>query len=212
MANNARGMKRNVVTDEALRLVHQVFLVQAEKRPQVVTFAGVDHGNGCSEICVSVAEILAAGGDRSVCLVDANFRTPALSGLFGTNNHFGLTEALTGSSGIRSYAKPATDADNLWLLSSGSLDANSPGLLASQSLRERLMELRADFEFILIDAPPLGKYGDGLAMGQLSDGMILVIEAASTRRELAAEAVASLRSSNVKILAAVLNKVPSTLQ
>ena len=65
---------------EALRLVHQVFL-SAELTPGVVVFAGMDHGNGCSQICASVAEILASDTLRSVCLVEANFRSPVANRL-----------------------------------------------------------------------------------------------------------------------------------
>jgi Mrp family chromosome partitioning ATPase len=168
-------------------------------------FAGVDHGNGCSQICSSVAEILARNARRPVCLVEANFRSPALPELFGTTNHFGLTEALLQNGPIAPFAK-LVNQDNLWLLSSGSLAADSPSLLTSDRLRDRVAELRQEFEFVIIDTPPLTRYSDALALGQLSDGLVLVLEADSTRREAASVAAAALRSANVPILAAVLNK------
>src|SRR5271166_385986 len=89
--------------DEALRLVQQVFLLQGEEPPRVVVFAGIDHGNGCSQICASVAETLAKNARKPVCLVEANFRSPALPGFFGTTNHFGLTEALLQKGPIGSF-------------------------------------------------------------------------------------------------------------
>jgi Mrp family chromosome partitioning ATPase len=69
-----------------------------------------------------------------------------------------------------------------------------------------LAELRAEFDFVIIDAPPLTRYADAIALGQVSDGLILVLEADSTRKKAAQMAVANLRSSNVQILGAVLNK------
>jgi Mrp family chromosome partitioning ATPase len=191
--------------EEALRLVQQIFLFQTREPPRVVVFAGVDHGNGCSQICSSVAEILARNARRPVCLVEANFRSPALPELFGTTNHFGLTEALLQNGPIAPFAK-LVNQDNLWLLSSGSLAADSPSLLTSDRLRDRVAELRQEFEFVIIDTPPLTRYSDALALGQLSDGLVLVLEADSTRREAASVAAAALRSANVPILAAVLNK------
>src|ERR1700678_1424834 len=56
-------------SDEALRLVQQVFLLQTQDPPRVVVFAGVDHGNGCSQICAAVAETLAKNAEGKVCLV-----------------------------------------------------------------------------------------------------------------------------------------------
>jgi len=190
---------------EALRLVQQIFLLQTQEPPRVVVFSGIDHGNGCSRISASAAEILAKNARRPVCLVDANFRSPALPELFGTTNHHGLTEALLQPGPIGSFVKPL-NRSNLWLLSSGTLAADSANLLSSDSLRERLSELRQDFDFVVIDAPPLTRYSDALVLGQHSEGLVLVLEADSTRREAASVAVASLRAANVPILAAVLNK------
>jgi Mrp family chromosome partitioning ATPase len=191
--------------DEALRLVQQVFLLQAQEAPRVVVFAGIDHGNGCSQICASVAEILAKNASRPVCLVEANFRSPALPEMFGTTNHYGLTEAILQRGPIGLFAK-IVNQDNLWLLSSGSLAADSPSLLTSDRLRDRVADLREEFEFVIIDAPPLTQYSDALALGQLSDGLVLILEADSTRRESASAVAASLRSASIPILAAVLNK------
>jgi receptor protein-tyrosine kinase len=191
--------------EEALRLVQQIFLLQTKEPPRVVVFAAIDHGNGCSQICASVAETLAKNARRPVCLVEANFRSPALPGFYGTTNHYGLTEALLQKGPIGSFAKPVNQ-DNLWLLSSGSLAVDSPSLLTAERLRDRVDELRQEFEFVIIDAPPLTRYSDALAMGQLSDGLVLILEADSTRREAASVVAANLRSSNVPILAAVLNK------
>jgi receptor protein-tyrosine kinase len=191
--------------DEALRLVQQIFLLQTEQPPRIVVFAGIDHGNGCSQMCASVAEILAKNARRPVCLVEANFRSPGLAGLFGTANHEGLTEALLNKGTISSFAKP-TSHDNLWLLSAGTLAADSAGLLTSEYLGDRLDELRQEFEFVIIDAPPLTRYSDAIALGQHTDGLVLVIEANATRREAASAVATTLRSMNVPILAAVLNK------
>lgn len=196
--------QRRWADDEALRIVQQIF-VQVQKAPHVVVFAGVDHGNGCSQICASVAETLAKNSSQRVCLVEANFRSPALSEIFGTTNHHGLTEALLQKGPISSYAKPVAQ-ENFWLLSSGTLAVDSPSLLSTDLLRARMLELREEFEYVIIDAPPLTRYSDAAVLGQLSDGLVMVLEAESTRREAASVAAASLRSAKVEILAAVLNK------
>jgi capsular exopolysaccharide synthesis family protein len=192
-------------SEEALRLVQQIFLLQTKEPPRTVVFAGIDHGNGCSRICAAVAEILARNANGRVCLVEANFRSPALPGMFGMTNHFGLTEALLRDAPIVTFAKQSQQ-DNLWLLSSGTLAIDSPNLLSSEQLRARLDELRQEFDFVIIDSPPLNRYSDAVVLGQLSDGLVLVIEANSTRREAASAVAESLRSAKVPILAAVLNK------
>jgi len=190
---------------ETLRLVQQIFLMQTQAPPRMVVFAGIDHGNGCSRICATVAETLAKNAEGRVCIVEANFRSPGLSGFFGVPNHFGLTEALLRDAPIDTYTT-STGLENLWLLSAGTVAADSPALLSSDHFKFRLDQIRKEFDFVIIDAPPLTPYSDAAVLGQLSDGVVLVIEADATRREAASAVADSLRSVNVPILAAVLNK------
>jgi capsular exopolysaccharide synthesis family protein len=191
--------------EESLRLVQEIFLLQTQEPPRIVAFAGVDHGNGCSRICVRAAVTLASNVRGSVCLVDANFRSPSLPEMFGTTNHHGLTDALLREGPIRSFAKPLR-ADNLWLLSCGALAADSPSLLNSDRLKTRFAELRQEFDYVLIDAPPLTRYADAIALGQLTDGFVLILEANSTRRDATLKVAESLRSAQIRVLGAVLNK------
>ncbi len=192
------------VNEEALQLVQRIFLVQGEDAPRVVAFAGVDHGEGCSRISAAVAEILARNSGGTVCLVEANFRSPGLPGLFGTANHHGLADALLHDGPIRSFARPLLP-DALWLLSSGALEPGSANLLSSERIRTRMAELRDEFDYVVIDAPPLSRYNDALTVSRLTDGLVLVLEAGTTRRETAQLAAANLRSCEIPILGAVLN-------
>ena len=180
-------------------------LAASQEPPHVVVFAGIDHGSGCSRICMRAAETLAKNTPSSVCLVEANLRSPALPAMLGTTNHHGLTDALLQEGPIQSFAKPVR-GDNLWLLSSGALAVDSANLLNSERLKARFAELRKEFDFVLIDAPPLTRYSDALAFGQLTDGFILVVEANATRREAALRVAENLRAANVRILGAVLNQ------
>jgi capsular exopolysaccharide synthesis family protein len=196
---------KSLTSNAALELVQRIFLSGTEGRPRLVVFAGVEHGNGCSGTAASVADALAENARGRVCIVEANFRSPGLPALFGTTNHYGLTDALRENAPIRSIAKSVNN-DRLWFLSSGSLTADSPNLLSSERLKARFAELRAEFDFVIVDAPPMTPYSDAIALGKLSDGVVLVLEAESTRREAATAVVESLRSAQVEIIGAILNK------
>jgi len=202
----------HISREESMKLVQNVFL--HKEAPRVVVFAGIDSGSGCSKICAHAAEVLATQNVGAVCLVDANLRSPMLPELFGVNNHYGLTDALRKSESIREFAKPV-HLENLWLLSSGSLAADSPSFLNSDLMKKRMSELRKEFDYVLIDSPPLNTYADGIALGQLADGLVLVLEANSTRREVALRVAEHLRAAQVRMLGAVLNKcsfpIPETL-
>jgi Mrp family chromosome partitioning ATPase len=201
--------------EEALKLIQRVFLApQTTEAPHVVVFAGIDRGSGCSLICAQAARILASNVPGPVCLVEANFRSPSLPEFFGVSNHRGLTNALLSDDPIVGFAK-RLQPDNFWLLSSGALASDSPNLLNSDHLRARFAELREEFEYVLIDVPPLNQYADATALGKIADGLVLVLEANSTRRESALKGVETLQAARIRVLGAVLNKrtfpIPNSL-
>lgn len=197
---------RDLTREECLRLIQRVFLSTPQEGPpvKVAVFASIDHGNGCSQICATAAETLARSVSGAVCLVEANLRTPSLPDRFGVQNHYGLTNALREDGAVTNFAKQVES--NLWLLSSGALSIESPSLLNSIRLKHRFAEMREVFAYILVDAPPLTRYADAIALAQCSDGVVLILEANSTRREAALQAADNLRAAQVRILGAVLNK------
>ncbi len=69
-----------------------------------------------------------------------------------------------------------------------------------------MAELRKEFDYVLIDSPPLNMCSDSVVLGQLSDGVILVLEANATRREAVLRVAEELRARHVQVLGAVLNK------
>ena len=64
--------------DEIFKLVQRVFLVPGGEKSRLVVVSGMEPGNGCSWICARMAEVLAAQVSASVCVVDANLRSPGL--------------------------------------------------------------------------------------------------------------------------------------
>jgi protein-tyrosine kinase len=190
---------------EEIKLVQRVFMLPGTEMPRVVVFSGIGQGTGCSTICARASETLASLVTGSVCVVDANLRTPHLNRYFGVVNRTGLTEAVLQSNPIRDFAQRLS-RPNLWLITHGSVPSSPDALLTPDRLRPRIAELRSEFDCVLIDAPAVNHYGDTTLLGQLADGIVLVIEANSTRRETARKVKESLEAANLRVLAAVLNK------
>jgi capsular exopolysaccharide synthesis family protein len=179
-----------------------VFLFPNSHAPRAVVFSSID-GNGSSEICYRAGEALASQGS-SVCLVDANLRAPSLHQLFGVLQAPGLADATVRPGSIKNFAARIAGG-NLWLVPSGSPTAAAQGLFASGELRSRVEELKREFDYVLIDTPPVSSNGDAVVLGQMADGVILVVEANSTRRETARIVKETFEGARIKLLGAILN-------
>lgn len=190
--------------DELTRLVSRVFTSGPES-PRQVMFTGTEPDAGSSRICARAAEVLASHVSGSVCIVDANLRSPGLHEQFGIENHFGLTDALRQGGSVRKYSR-SFFGDKLWLLSSGSEVDNWQNLIASQQMHARMAELRREFDYVLIDIPPINLFAEGIMLGKMSDGLILVLKANSSRREVAQKVVNEVKAAKVRLLGAVLNE------
>ena len=197
--------KTDPAREEAVKLVQRLFLSGGTQSPRAVVFSSVDHGNGCSKVCAQVAEVLAGQIEGAVCLIDANLRSPKLHHLFRIENERGLVDAVAQSGPVKKFLQ-SVHGSNLWVLPSGPLLSDSHTLLTSERLLSRFMELRQDFSHILIDAPPISPYADAVTLGRMADGIILVLEANTTRRETARKAKETLEAAKVQLLGAVLNK------
>jgi len=191
--------------DEIARMIGRIFLSDSEI-PRCVVFMGSEAGTGCSRVCAQAGEVLASTvGDGSVCVVDANLRSPTLHEYFGVENRYGLTDAVQDGGSIRKYVQLLARR-KLALLTCGSSVGAWQTLLASQQMHARLAELRREFQFILVDIPQLNLYPDGVTLAKASDGLVLVLKANSTRREVAQAIVQDLKSAGVRVLGAILNE------
>jgi capsular exopolysaccharide synthesis family protein len=193
------------VRDEIVKLVRNLFFVPGESAPRRVVFTGTESGTGCSWICAQAAEILASQVHGSVCVVDCNLRAPSLHQRFDVPNHHGLTDALLNPGPLRSYLQRLSRS-NLWLLSSGSVQENQPSLLSSDSMRTRLGELYAQFDYVLLDVASLNTCNDGIALGSSADGVVIVVRANASRREIARKTLQELQAAKVQALGVVLNQ------
>ena len=190
--------------DEIFKLVQRVFLTGGADRGRIVVVSGMEAGNGCSWICARTAEILASQVSGSVCVVDANLRSPGLHREFGVPNHYGLTDALQVTDPIRRFVT-SLSRPNLWLLSCGAEVEGMQTMLGSDRMRALLPELQREFDYVLIDAPPIEISDDSLMLSRNAEGIVLVLRAHSSRRETARKAVRNLESASVHVLGAVLN-------
>lgn len=194
------------VEDEITKLVQRVFIFpDSERPPAVVAFCGVDEGAGCSWVCTHAGRMLAQQVSRRICIIDGNYRSPSLHEKFCVENGLGFAEAMRSSTPISGFVRP-TWIGNLWLMTCGTVEKSSGGSPEPARLRSRFAELRHEFDYLLIDTPPINSHADAVAIGQLADGIILVVGSNSTRREPARVARERFNAARIPVLGAVLNR------
>jgi len=167
-----------------------------------VIFAGVEHGSGCSWVCARAADMLASHVDGLVCLVEADLRSPSLHRHLEIETSVSIANEEFLSAPVRQTAS-RPGGPNLWLLACSAPRADAQTF---ERLRSRLPEMRKEFSYILIDAPPINAHVDATLLGGMADGLVMILGANDTRREAAARAKKTLHAAGVPLLGAVLNK------
>jgi Mrp family chromosome partitioning ATPase len=191
------------ISPEVFDLVQRLFLVPNDWTPRCVVFFSLGSSDGGS-VCARAAEALSAHSSGTVCVVDANFTAPTMHELYSIENNVGFSDSLIQTDSLESYAHQIPET-NLTIIPSGSNPMAWKSALASDTARQRLTDLRARFDYVLIEAPANSTVSSAMMLGQLADGAVIVLEANDTRREVARNAVDRLVASNVRILGAVLN-------
>jgi capsular exopolysaccharide synthesis family protein len=165
--------------------------------------------DGKSTTLANLAITFASSGSNTI-LVDADLRRPHLHTIFGLGNDAGLTTLVADMARAKAGESPRlplqnTQIENLHVLTSGPVPPNPAEILASQRMGEIIALLRNGAEYILIDTPPIIAVTDAAVLAPRVDGVILVVNAGKTRRDLAVKARDMLKQVNAHILGVVLN-------
>jgi len=189
---------------EAYRRIRtNILLSQAEQAPRTLLFTSAGPGEGKTTTALNTAQLFAQLGGP-VLVIDADLRKPECHLLLGVKNSLGLTEILTG--GTLAPESVHRVARNLSLLLSGKRPPNPTELVASDLMKQLLARACDNFDYILIDAPPLLAVSDSVILATMVDGVVLVADQQRTQRTQLKAAHARLAHARAKVLGTVLNR------
>jgi hypothetical protein len=199
---------------EINKLVQNLFVVSSIAAPRLVLFSPVIRTPEPDFVAARVAEALTDQQVGSVCIVDADVLQPTLHAYFKVTNAIGFTGLLAEQEPLSNFAHGVPGCD-LTVVTSGPAARSWSNAMAGEAVSERLRDLRNHFDFVLIAAPPLSQVPGAASLGQRVDGVVLVLEAHSTRRDVALRAKQEWERANTRLLGAVLNNrtfpIPSSL-
>ena len=187
--------------EEQIRsLVRQIFLPGWPKPARQVVFCAVESGD-VGEICLRVGQVLAAQIPGNVALVETHQTSSWDEEEYGTPTPV-LRPA--GFSPIRDAARRISG--HLWRVPHRAFLGENESGLSAEWIPGRLRELRLEFDYTVLHGPPAASCSDTALLGYLSDGVILVLEANSTRRAAAQRTVQMLHATNARLLGSVLSR------
>jgi succinoglycan biosynthesis transport protein ExoP len=183
-----------------------VLLSAAGRPPRSLTFVSAEPGEGKTTVASNLSISLAQLGKR-VLLIDGDMRRPCIHKLFNIEVHSGgLVTYLTGEEGWSHLVRP-TGLVNLDCLVCGPVPPNPSELLSSDRMQTLILEAMAEYQFVLIDAPPLLNVTDGRILATMVDGALLVVRGGYTPQELVQRAQLHVRDVGAHLIGVVLNDV-----
>lgn len=193
-----------LAVSEAYRSLRTALLLSSAHELRVVAVTSAVAGEGKSATATNLAVVMAQLG-RRVLLIDADLRKPRLHEVLQVSNRAGLVSYLTGGVDLDSVVRP-TQVQQLSVVPSGPIPPNPSELLASDRMRELVKVVRAQFDFVVIDTPPLLPVTDASLVGDLVDGVTLCLRAGKVTRDEARSCLDRLQLAGIRILGVVLNR------
>jgi capsular exopolysaccharide synthesis family protein len=172
-------------------------------RTMVITSPSPQEGK--TTTAINLAIVMAEAGGR-VLLIDTDMRRPRLHRSFGVPNQVGVSTMILGNSTMEDAIK-RTEIPNLDVLPCGPIPPNPSELLHTKRFAQILEDCKKHYQHVILDSPPTSAVTDPAVLGNLVDGVILIVKGASTTREGAAHARRQLVSAKCRMLGVIVNEI-----
>lgn len=169
----------------------------------LITSSGPKEGKSTTSANIAIA--MAQSG-KKVVLIDADLRRPVVHSIFGLEKDYGITNYLMNDCTYEQMIQKSI-MENLYIIPSGVLPPNPSELLSSQRMVETIDKLKADFDMVVFDTPPIIAVTDAAVLSTKVDGALLVVSAGNTNTDAVVRAKSLLDNVDAPLLGALLNGV-----
>lgn len=198
---------KSLVSEQYKSLVTNLLSLNKGKPPHVIAITSSISSEGKSVTALNLAITLSHAIHKpKVLLIDADMRKGKMVKYLGVENHKGLSEYLSGQAQLDDIVFHI-DIDHLSFISCGQVPSHPADLLASSQMNDLLRQMRSQFEYIIIDTPPVIPVTDAVVVGTHVDGVLMVIKAGETQRGIVKRAEELLNQGHAKIVGHVLTGI-----
>ena len=193
---------------EAYRTLRTSLLyTRVDTPPKVVAITSPGPRDGKSTVCANLGVVLAHADQRTL-IMDSDLRNPVLHKIFELRNNFGVVDVLVGERSLQEvWHEPVA---GLKVLTAGRIPPNPAELLSSKRYAAFVEATRAEFDYVLINTPPIEIASDSAIIASSSDGAVLVLDAQGTRKYAVQRSIHSLEAVGATVLGTVMNNVKSS--
>lgn len=202
----ALAIQKNPASLEAFRSLRTSILLSANPVPKLLLVTSALPGEGKTTTTVNLGATLASLGSK-VVIVDCDMRRPSCHRTTGVKNGPGFVQCLTGRVDLADAILPVPGITNLYVIPCGPIPPNPAEILSSPVTGEILRKLRTEFEYVLVDSPPLLSVADSRILATLTDAVVLITRAYDTPYEVVRRARSLLYAAGARILGVALNDV-----
>jgi succinoglycan biosynthesis transport protein ExoP len=204
--SNASEAYRSLRTNVTFSLINDQYFATDQGAVLLITSSSPEEGKSCVVANLGIA--LAQSGSKTL-IIDCDFRRPVIHKIFNLNNNEnGFADIVANVKGYGTKkAIRGTSIPNLHVIPCGKIPSNPSELLGSNLTRMIIRTLAERYDKILIDSPPVNTVTDPVILSRVVDGVIFILQAGETRRDVAQRARDQLQAADAPILGAVLNNV-----
>ena len=196
-----------LISEQYKMLRTNILAINKTRNHKVLVFTSSIHSEGKTLTTLNVGVSIAhATQHPKVLLIDADMRRGRVAKYLGVKHDVGLSEVLQGTAQLED-ALFKIDIENLTFMAAGSIPENPAELLDSSRMKAVMAELKRQYDYILIDTPPIIAVTDAGILGSQADGVIMVIQAGRTQRGIIKRASELLHQCHARVLGHVLTNI-----
>jgi len=197
---------KSVISEKFRGIRTNILFSTADNDVQTIVFTSEKPAAGKSTISANVAITYAQAGYKTL-LIDGDMRKPSQHYLFNTDNMDGFSNLIINNTDYNK-AIHKTDIVNLDLLTSGPIPPNPSELIGSEKSLEVFEYLRSEYDFVIIDTPPVNTVTDAQLFSEIAKYVVYVVDVQKNDRNAIKKGKELIEKAGAKILGVVLNKAP----